>query len=190
MYPSHGYCPLSQREPGAGEGCSPDSTRFWSGQDIDCFCLRHVAKSDARQLSAVLRNESRQNHLRDGVSDGPNGLVSVKARGFIDWISVEDTWESSREITSRPVNTLSPGFSDCIWGAVSALRVSANITRAILWSVRTSLTWHVDTVSEENSPVCSKLLKSLSVAVFNRGCFICIQKQWPMWSTLQVSKLK
>lgn len=155
---------MSQHKPGAGAGCSLDSTWFWSGPDIDCFCLRHVAESDVRQLSVVLRNESRQNRLRNGVSDGPGDLVWVKARRFIDWFSAEDTWESSREITSGPVNTLSAGFSDSIWGAVSALRVSADITRPILWSVRTSLTRHVDAVSGGSSPACSKSLFSIDPA--------------------------
>lgn len=148
--------PMSQHIPAAGERGSLASARFWSGQDIDCFRLRAVAESDVRQLSLVLRNKSWQNHLRNGISDGPAGLVSVKAWGFIDWILVEDAWESSREITSRPVNTLFAGFFDSIWGAVSALQVSANITRPILWSVRASLTWHIDTVSEKNSPANSK----------------------------------
>lgn len=147
---------MSQHKPAGGERGSLGSARFWSGQDIDCFCLRAVAESDVWQLSLVLCNKSWQNRLRNGISDGPAGLVLEKARAFIDWISVADAWESSREITSRPVNTLFAGFSDSIWGAVSALRVSANITRLILWSVRASLTWHVDTVSEKNSPASSK----------------------------------
>lgn len=152
---------MSQHKPGAGAQRSLDSTCFRSGQDIDCLCLRHTGKRDVRQLIVVLRNESWQNRLRNGVSDGPHGLVWVKARRFIDWISAEDAWESSREITSGPVNTLSAGFSDSIWGAVSALRVSADITGPILWSVRTSLTWHVDAVSEESSPACSNSVFSI-----------------------------
>lgn len=127
----------------------------WSRRDIDCFRLRAVPENDVRQLSLVARNQSWQNRLRNGICEGPAGLVSVKAQGFIDWISVADAWESSHEITSRPENTLFVGFSDSLWGAVSALRVSANITRPILWSVRPSLTWHVDTVSEKNSPASS-----------------------------------
>lgn len=147
---------MSQHKPAAGQRGSLDSAQLWIGQDADCFCLPAIAQSDVRQLGLVQRNKSWQNHLRNGISDGPAGLLLVKTWGFIDWILVEDARESSCEITSRPVNTLSAEFSDSIWGAVSALRVSANITRPILWSVKASLTWHDDTVSEKNSPASSK----------------------------------
>lgn len=143
---------MTQHKLAAGEGGSLDAARFRSGHPSRSA----IAESDVRQLGVVLRNKYWQNRLRNGISEGPACLVSVKARGFIDWISVEGARESSRKITSQPVNTLFAGFSDSIWGAVSALWVSANITRPILWSVRASLTWHVDTVREKNSPANSK----------------------------------
>lgn len=146
---------MSQHKPAAGQRGSPNSAQLWNGQHIDWFCLRAIAESDVRQLG-LQRHKSWQKHLRNGTSDGSANLLLVKTWGFIDWISVVNAWESSREITSRPVNTFSAEFSDSIWGAVSALRVCAKIPRSILWSVRTSLTWHVDTVSEKNSPACSK----------------------------------
>lgn len=66
--------------------------------------------------------------------------------------------ESSSENASRPVNSLSEGFSDSIWRTMSGLRLCANINPSILGSVKIGWTSHIDIVSVEcsRSPASSK----------------------------------
>lgn len=108
-------------------------------------------------IKQVSARQTWQNYLRNDIGECPTGLALMEAR--ILYIAFcTDTRESSSEITSCPVNTLSVRFSDSIWGTRSGLKLCTNITPPILWSVKICWTWHTDIVSEEcsRSPASSK----------------------------------
>lgn len=113
---------------------------------LTLFCLRLEQEahwflslsSGPQKWCAAIKQESArqtwQNHLRNDIGERPVGLALMEARG-IDIAFCTDTRESSSEIASRPVNTLSVRFSDSIWRTTSGLRLCANITPQIPGSV-------------------------------------------------------
>lgn len=90
---------------------------------------------------------------------------------------------ATQRLTSRPVNTLSVGFSDSIWRTTFGL--PTYITPPIALPVKICQIWHADTVSEEcsRSPAASKYYGCLDskTCCFSRDLYRMSQNLKSLW---------
>lgn len=119
-----------------------------------------VSSRGPQKWCAAIKQESAgqtwQNSLRNGNGESPAGLSLMEAAVlYIAFCTT--TRDSSSSITSRPVNTLSVGFSECARQTLSGHRVCASITPPALCPVETCLTWCIDVVRREYSSITCEL---------------------------------